>query len=162
MSQFTQRSEFKDIQNMIKPTVNFYEDKEKTILKKEFLTDEALKWAKEMVRDNLSPNQIRKYYSEVVSLKQKIEGSNIENFKQFLPLIRMIKSKVSYSYGKEKPQDRKKWKTFKKFIEEMIDSINNYQDFFAFCLFFESILGYYYGEKADKDEENERQRGYRR
>lgn len=160
MSQFTQRSEFKDIPNMIKPTIKFYEDEGKTTIRQELFTNEALKWAKEIVQDDLSVNQLRKYYSEVVNLKQKIESSNIENFKQFLPLIRMIKSKVSYSYGKEKARDRVKWNSFKKFMDEMIDSINDYKDFFAFCLFFESVLGYYYGEKADK--ESERQKEQRR
>ena len=130
----------------------FYQDVEKEIIKEELLTTKALEWAKSFVNPKrseryepknpqLSSAQLRRFYHDVKSLELKVK----ENFDKAKPLVGMLKSKVAYVCPK-KGRERKIPLEFRKFLEEMVDSVNTEQDFSAFCLVFEAVVGYFYGE----------------
>lgn len=130
----------------------FYQDAEKEIIKEDLLTTKALEWAKNFVspkkgekyepkNPQLSSAQLRRFYHDVKSLESKVK----ENFDRTKPLIKMLKSKVAYACP-EKGKDRKVPLEFRKFLEEMVDNINTQKDFAAFCLVFEAVVGYFYGE----------------
>ena len=89
----------------------------------------------------LSSAQLRRFYHDVKSLELKVK----ENFDKAKPLVGMLKSKVAYVCPK-KGRERKIPLEFRKFLEEMVDSVNTEQDFSAFCLVFEAVVGYFYGE----------------
>lgn len=126
----------------------FYEDDNKTTLKESLLTNQAKDWAKKFLqpsnRDDkkLSSAQLRKFYGEVKSLETKIDA---KGFAQIKPLIKMLKSKVAYSCP-TKGRDKKIPNEFKQFLDEMVDNIEDEQDYKAFATTFEAVVGYFYGE----------------
>ncbi len=126
----------------------FYKNKEKGIIREELLTARAKEWAKKFINVNpredkqLNSAQLRRFYNEVKHLEGRV---SIEGFEKMKPLIKMLKSKVSYACPK-KVGDRKVPATFKNYINEMVDNVIDEQDFKAFVLSFESVVGFFYGE----------------
>jgi CRISPR type III-A-associated protein Csm2 len=124
----------------------FYGDNEKTILKESLLTNKARDWAKKFLNpinkyDKLTSAQLRKFYGEVKALETKVDA---KGFAQIKPLIKMLKSKAAYSCpinGKKKIPDE-----FKIFLNEMVDHVEDEQDYKAFAITFEAVVGYFYGE----------------
>ena len=136
----------------------FYVDENKLILNETFLTDKAKNWAKLflspetprerwMSNPKLNSAQLRKFHIEAKDLEERVK--NLENpekqFERIRPLVKMLKSKVAYacpSTGK----DRKVPVEFRRYIEEMVDNVNDIRDFEAFSLCFEAVVGFFYGE----------------
>ena len=136
----------------------FYEDMAKKTIKESLLTGKAMSWAESFIHpktpkenwkknDSLKSTQLRKFHIEAKSLEDRI--NNMEDpEKQFImirPLIKMLKSKVAYACpinGK----DRKVPEEFRKYIEEMVDNIQDLKDFKAFALCFEAVVGFFYGQ----------------
>ena len=88
----------------------------------------------------LTGSQLRRFYEEAKNIGKNIKTDE-SNFDAMLPIIKMMKSKAAYAYGKEKIP-----KEFKDFIFNMIDSIKNAKEYKAFLLCFEAVVGYFYGE----------------
>jgi CRISPR-associated protein Csm2 len=114
--------------------------------KEELVTAEAEKIANELVGDNprkpdLKSSQLRKFYMEVKSLERKVEA---EGFEKIKPLIKMLKVKVNYQRGRGLVPPK-----FVEFITKCVDNVNDREDFKAFVMHFEAVVGYYYG-KAEK------------
>ncbi len=88
-----------------------------------------------------SPSQIRKFYNDVLSLKNRLEiakgEKKEERFKQLLPYIKMLKAKVAYAKTRNNVNSQ-----FKEFIDDYVNSIRDIDDFYAFCDFFEAIVAY--------------------
>ena len=117
-------------------------------IKTKLLLDKAKEWAEKFVkaRPELKSAQIRRFYHDVKALEAKIGASEeVEVFEKNLPLIKMLKSKVAYAcpktYGSRKIPIE-----FKQFMDECIDGIEDREDFEAFTLVFEAVVGYFYGE----------------
>jgi len=129
-----------------KPDSFFYEEKSgQWVICEELLTSDAQAWAKSFlkVRPPLKSAQLRRFYHDVKSLEAKVTSE--DEFIRNRPLIKMLKSKVAYACpipGK----DRKIPVEFRRYIEKMVDYIDDYEDFKAFCLCFEAVVGYFYGE----------------
>jgi len=123
----------------------FYQDEGKKIIKEELLTEDAKKKAELFAGRNMTRNQIRRFFHDVKSLEAKV-GENGENFIRMKPIIMMLKSKAAYAASRVGGQQRIP-DEFKDFIEESVDNIKNFDDFKAFCLRFEAIVGFFY-EKA--------------
>jgi len=81
---------------------------------------------------NLSITQVRKFYNE---FKKHEIALNKDNFEENKALIYMLKSKAAYSADKI-------GENFKQFIFNSIDSINDYENFKDFMMFFEAVYGY--------------------
>jgi len=64
------------------------------------------------------------------------------DFDRVKPLIKMVKSKASYAAN---PSNPKIPGSFKKFLIQNIDDINTKEDFEAFMLHFEAVVGFFYG-----------------
>ncbi len=137
----------------------FYEDEgRKERLKEKFLTTEAKKWAKSFInpkfptdrRDRnprLASAQLRRFHMEAKTLEARVEvlEKPNEEFLKLRPIVKMLKSKVAYACPIP-GRDKKVPEEFRRYIEEMVDNINDYKDFKAFCLCFESVVGFFYGE----------------
>lgn len=128
----------------------FYEDPQKEILKEVLLKDRAVEWARRFInpprehRDKpLSSAQLRRFYSDVKSLGARV---NADDFPKYKPMVAMLKSKAAYACPRKSPRDRKVPEVFRSFLDEMVDNINDYRDFQAFCTTFEAVVGYFYGE----------------
>jgi CRISPR-associated protein Csm2 len=114
--------------------------------KEKLVTTEAEKIANELVGNNprkpdLKSSQLRKFYMEVKSLERKVEA---EGFEKIKPLIKMLKVKVNYQRGRGLVPPK-----FVEFITKCVDNVNDREDFKAFVMHFEAVVGYYYG-KAEK------------
>lgn len=81
---------------------------------------------------NLSITQVRKFYNE---FKKHEIALTKDNFEENKALIYMLKSKAAYSADKIGDN-------FKQFIFNSIDSINDYENFKDFMMFFEAVYGY--------------------
>lgn len=127
--------------------VKYYSDEKKETLDHS-LFDNALKVAKSFFDsqgNKISGSQLRKFYDEVKSLEKKIGKIG---WNSVFPLMKMLKSKILYATAPTKINKKEKevYNNFKNFIIENIDSIKDEKDFKAFCLYFEAVVGYYFGE----------------
>lgn len=92
---------------------------------------------------SIKSSQLRKFYGDVKNLEQIwINQQKSETaFLGILPQIKMLKAKVAYARGRGVvPQDFEYW------LSEHVDSIATQQDFTAFLLHFEAVVGFCYGE----------------
>jgi len=114
-------------------------------IRPELLESEAEKQAQKFSR--LNTTQLRKFFNEVKALEKKLKDNNDsdEYFnKNLIPLIKMLKAKVSYSLARQEKKDFQQFKDFEEFLKRNIDNIKNKQDFKFFVLHFEAVIGYYY------------------
>jgi CRISPR-associated protein Csm2 len=135
-----------------KVTNFFYKDEQKKILKEELLSTKALDWAGKFINPSrpehgqknpkMTSAQMRRFYGDAKSLEAMV---NAKSFEPMKPLVKMMKSKVAYSCASD-GRDRKVPIEFRKYIEEMVNNINDEHDFRAFMLCFEAVVGYFYGE----------------
>jgi len=97
---------------------------------------------------NISLNQIRKFYDELLSYQNQIENANneLEKFRELLPYIKMQKAKVNLAYQKKNVNTN-----FKKFLDLNIDYIiEGYEEdlekslkkFNIFVSLFEAVIAY--------------------
>ena len=148
----------------------FYEDEKKEIIKVYFLESNAREWARRFNKPKrpaekfeknppLSSSQLRKFHFEVKDLEERLENeiktlsekskdevNRNAVFVRIRPLVKMIKSKVAYVCRTPSSKDRKVPEEFKRYIDDMVDNIEDYKDFKAFALSFEAVVGYFYGE----------------
>ncbi|MCL5022271.1 MAG: type III-A CRISPR-associated protein Csm2 [Nitrospirae bacterium] len=135
----------------------FYQDDAKKVLREELLTDKARVWAESFINPKfpkerwqrnirLTSAQLRKFHGEAKTLEERVKNlKDQEEFQQIRPLIKMMKAKVAYACPIN-GIDRKVPEEFRKYIEEMVDNIEDARDFQAFALCFEAVVGFFYGQ----------------
>ncbi len=87
----------------------------------------------------LTSAQLRRFFGEFRQLQKKIEA---RGFDKVLPMIKMVKSKASYAAN---PRSPKIPNSFRDFLIGNVDQINRKEDFEAFMLHFEAVVGFFYG-----------------
>ncbi|HLC14928.1 MAG TPA: type III-A CRISPR-associated protein Csm2, partial [Thermodesulfovibrionia bacterium] len=87
----------------------------------------------------LTSAQLRRFYGEFKQLQKKVDTKGYEKVE---PLIKMVKSKAYYSAN---PSSKKIPNAFRDFLKDNIDKIKDKQDFHAFMLHFEAVVGFFYG-----------------
>lgn len=93
-------------------------------------------------KKTLNSAQLRKFYNDFKQLEKKVKMKGFEKVK---PLIKMVKSKASYASN---PSNQKIPQQFKQFLINNVDSINSKEEFEAFMLYFEAVVGFYYGKEG--------------
>ena len=134
----------------------FYDDKGN--IKESLLTDKAKSLAESFINPKqpadrwqrnpkLTSAQLRKFHIEAKELEERVKNLEKpdEEFPKLRPLVKMLKSKVAYACPNT-GKDRKVPEEFRKFIEEMVENINDRKDFMAFALCFEAVVGFFYGQ----------------
>lgn len=126
-------------------------------MRKELLGDEAEKFAKTFVvlrpdgkvdeKNSIKSAQLRRFYGDLKNLEKKLEfkeqtENSAEAFLSILPLVKMVKSKVAYASNLK---NRKIPDYFATWLNKNIDAINTAEDFRAFMLHFEAVVGFCYG-----------------
>lgn len=89
--------------------------------------------------ETLSSAQLRRFFGDFKQLAKKVEKQDFEKIK---PFIKMLKSKASYAAN---PGNPKIPAQFKDFLMGNVDSINTKEEFEAFMLHFEAVVGFFYG-----------------
>ncbi len=92
-----------------------------------------------IAKRSLSSAQLRRFFNEFRQLEKKVKATGFDKVK---PLIKMVKSKASYAGN---PSNPKIPRSFKDFLISNVDAINTEQDFEAFMLHFEAVVGFFYG-----------------
>lgn len=124
------------------------------IIREELITEEAEKIAKlfspDDFRNKLSTSQLRAFFNEVKAIKNRVKDDG-SNYNIVFPLILMLKSKAEYK-GNSKGNSSKIPAVFKDFLIANIDRLskdkkegNGKVAFDAFVMFFEAVVGYFYG-----------------
>ena len=98
--------------------------------------------AQTVPKKTLNSAQLRRFYNDFKQLEKKVK---IKSFEEIKPLIKMVKSKASYASN---PSNQKIPPQFKKFLTDNVDSINSKEEFEAFMLYFEAVVGFYYGKEG--------------
>jgi len=123
------------------------------IIRHELLDKEAYEQANKFVRKikgrdgkpaidskmSLTSAQLRRFFNEFRQLEKKVQ---VDGFEKVKPLIKMIKSRAAYAAN---PGNRKIPESFKEFLVVNVDSIEQEKDFEAFMLYFEAVVGFFYG-----------------
>jgi CRISPR-associated protein Csm2 len=134
---------------------------EEGILREELLDKEAKRLAERFGPrggfDKVSSTQMRKFFGEVRELEKKLKEDKVnmksnkkEDLERHLPVIKMMKSKLAYASGRKAGSRGLISRAFAVTLSKAIEKIESPKDFNGFLLFFESIVGYYYGEGGDK------------
>jgi CRISPR type III-A-associated protein Csm2 len=119
-------------------------------LRRELLVDDAHDWAYRIAK-RVSYTQLRKFYSEALALKSRMEEKvkdkgKEEGFKEMEALVGMLISKANYSKIKSRYYARDKIyenEELFNFIYACVTAVHSEQDFKDFILFFEAVLGFF-------------------
>lgn len=133
---------------------------ENGVLRPELLDTHAKVLGERFAREKdhkVKSTQMRRFYGDVKELETRIEreskGAEIfesnepQKLAPYLALIRLLKSKAAYAAGRKTVS-----RAFEDFIAKSVDQIKTPKDFRAFVLFFEAIVGYYYGAGGEKNQ----------
>lgn len=127
----------------------FYEDDAKEVIKELLLTGGAEGWAEKFLHPSdrndrpLSASQIRRFYNDVKTLERSV---NENNFPKFKPKIKMLISKAAYARRQGMSKESKIPQEFEKFLKDYVSAVEDFKDFKALCLTFESVVGFFYGK----------------
>lgn len=122
----------------------------------ELVTRWAQEWADKFApkRDNkqgyggpkparpINSAQLRRFYGDVKNLEMRWQNSKKKDqaFRDILPMIKLLKAKAAYANKRTLVPD-----SFRDWIWDNVDLINNEDDFKAFLLYFEAVVGFCYG-----------------
>lgn len=86
--------------------------------------------------------QLRRFYGDVKKLEMRLKNSSDKDtaFLEILPLIKLLKAKAAYARKRELVNE-----SFKNWINDNVDLINDRKEFAAFLLYFEAVVGFCYG-----------------
>jgi CRISPR-associated protein Csm2 len=120
--------------------VNFYNDSSKKTINPTLLDSDAEKQA-DMLHSKISSAQTRKFFGEVKNLYLRLKQGR--SWSELEPVFRMLKSKAFYASkaGNAKIPDE-----FRAFITDNVDRVKDEEDFKAFVMYFEAVLGFAYGK----------------
>lgn len=125
----------------------FFEGSGKKIIRKDLISDRAHELGSQFAQDQsdkLTASQLRNFFNDVRSLEARVKTEDFETIK---PHILMLKSKVSYAFGRKNIPE-----SFKNLIWKCVDKIESKEDFNAFVKFFEAIVGFFYGEGGGRNQ----------
>ena len=129
----------------------YYKEDGKT-MDPRWVDSEALSVARKLVakdyngrldKNNIKSSQLRKFYADVKGLERTWESQGCTDtaFLGILPQIKILKAKAAYARGRGVVPP-----TFVTWINSHVDNIANSEDFRAFLLHFEAVVGFCYGE----------------
>lgn len=127
--------------------IEFYRDKEKRFMAPDLFSEKA-RGVAEKIRQNreLKSSQFRNYFQELRSLEARYQAdrknSADEAWLRLEPQLHLFKAKLAYGARKEGPLA--KATEFRRFMEEVVDSIKEARDFEAAMLYVEAVLAYFY------------------
>ncbi|PIP54976.1 MAG: type III-A CRISPR-associated protein Csm2 [Bacteroidetes bacterium CG23_combo_of_CG06-09_8_20_14_all_32_9] len=116
------------------------------IIKPEILINEAKEKGRNFAKEGIKTNQIRNFFSAIVSIKNDMLSMNEFNFSMIETKLILLKPKLAYAAGRQK-----KVESFKTFMDDAIDAVLKANDkekaLKNFFNLIESIIAYhkYYG-----------------
>lgn len=127
----------------------FFVDDKKEIIRSDLLEKHAFELGKKFASVKVSSSQLRNFFNDVKALEAKVDlVSSSREFEKIKPYVKLLKSKVAYAYKNGKGKIAL---PFKQFIDKCVDLVATKEDFKAFAIFFEAVVGFYYGEGGEKN-----------
>jgi len=121
--------------------MNFWKDKKNKIIEPDLFSADAEKLAKKVAEDGTKTcnkrSQIRKFYDEVLNFSARVGKDPVE-FEKMLPYLKMLNAKAAYAKGRGLISD-----SFKNFLSNSLQQVNDRDDFDVFSGLFEAFMGYY-------------------
>ena len=122
-------------------------------IREKLISSEAEKIAGEFVDERLTVSQLRAFFNEIKAIRNRLneDGSNYQNI---FPLILMIKSKAEYRGATKGAKIPPRFKEFlianvDRLVEDKKNKLGK-QSFDAFVMFFEAVVGYFYGKNEGR------------
>ncbi|MDH7602476.1 MAG: type III-A CRISPR-associated protein Csm2 [Armatimonadota bacterium] len=88
-------------------------------------------------------SQMRRFYQEYLSLRQKIKSGGPNAYEENEPAIKMLIAKAAYASGRQSVKVPKK---FVEWLEKNIKAIKSAEDVETFGQYFEAFMGYFYAQ----------------
>jgi CRISPR-associated protein Csm2 len=118
------------------------------VIKPEEIIKIADSKGKQFKNNSIKANQIRNFYSAVVSIKKKVENMEEFNFEEIKTDILLLKPKIAYAAGR-----KNEVKPFKDFVDDVVNATINSTNYKKatenFFNIMESVVAYhkFYGDK---------------
>ena len=123
------------MQKIIKDKIDFTKDNNKLA---NMFGDLAKAISDKLNNDKITTTQFRQFYDKILELNSKAQNFTPTEFKvKILPFIKMLKSKVAYSFSRGHSGEN-----FKLLMDNSIDKVNSKDELQNFKYFLESIIGY--------------------
>lgn len=120
--------------------IDYYKDKAKQELNPIWVDSKAEEAAKSFIeRPEIKTSQLRRFYADVKSLERQLLDAQDEQaaFGRILPMIKLLKAKSEYALKRKVVPE-----SFKTWLWNNVDSIEDVLDFKAFLLHFEAVVGF--------------------
>jgi CRISPR type III-A-associated protein Csm2 len=111
--------------------------------------------AQELARAGLKATQLRRYYDEVLHLRQRLsaearhlDGDREKAFAILRTDFRMLKAKAAYAHGRDRALFP--WRLLKFFIDH-VHSVNSVRDFDVFFQHFQAVVAFHKFYKPGRD-----------
>jgi CRISPR-associated protein Csm2 len=121
--------------------MNFWKDKKNKLIEPDLFSTDAENLAKKVAEDGTKTcnkrSQIRKFYDEVLNFSARVGKDPVE-FEKMLPYLKMLNAKAAYAKGRGLISD-----SFKNFLSNSLQQVNDRDDFDVFSGLFEAFMGYY-------------------
>ena len=90
-------------------------------------------------KPEIKTSQLRRFYADVKSLERQLLDARDEQaaFGRILPMIKLLKAKSEYALKRKVVPE-----SFRKWLWDNVDSVNDVLDFKAFLLHFEAVVGF--------------------
>lgn len=127
--------------------IRYYKDSDKKAIDSSLVDEQAFEVAEKFAStSSVNKTQLRKFYGDVKNLEQiwNNQQKSYVAFKVILPQIKMLKAKVAYARSRELVKD-----SFVLWINDNVKQIDEPNDFRAFLLHFEAVVGFCYGKLED-------------
>lgn len=113
-------------------------------IREELITIEAYEIAKSLNSGKVTSSQLRAFYNEFKAIQNRIIDE--KTFEENYVFILLMKSKADYKYRNNRNNQIPQ--VFHEFLEESVNTLKKFKskrNFDDYMLFFEAIVGYYYG-----------------
>ena len=146
--------------------IQFYRDQEKRYMRPELFNEEARRVAEKLRggRDELNSSQFRNYFQELRALAARYRADQQRDpeaaWLTLEPQLQLFKAKLAYGARKDGPLE--KAGNFRKFLDEVVDSIREARDFEAALLYVEAVLAYFYALETEDRNRPRRSEGRNR
>ncbi len=110
------------------------------------IEDDSQNTAKLFTDNNLTPTQLRKFYSAFKNIERKytisLSSNDTKVFERLLPQIKLIKAQVTYAESRATGKEKYGLAELCKWLSDAVTSINTEEEFKNFLLYFEAVVGY--------------------
>lgn len=116
-------------------------------IKESLVLEDAMIKAVGFVKQSISSAQLRKFYNEFKTIEKtlQVKASPEKAFAQVKPKIKLTVAKVEYAGARKSSGKKLVPESFETWLKDCVQSIDTYEDFNAFLLHFEAVVGFAYG-----------------